>query len=375
MHASVPAYDPERLYRDAEAFVRQCYAELDREGEIEDRLATIEDSIAETGHYEHTSEELAHGARMAWRNSNRCIGRLFWQRLHVLDERDADDAEAVYDGLCRHLEYATNDGAIRPTITIFKPMVRGERQVRLWNYQLVRYAGYETDDGIVGDPDSVAFTEYCRSRGWEGERTEYDVLPLAIQLRDREPELFEVPDDLVTEVPIRHPDYEWFDDLELKWYGVPVVSNMRLEIGGLQYTAAPFNGWYVATEIGARNFADEYRYDVLPEVGDRMGLDTSRDRSLWKDEALVELNKAVVHSYDREGVTIVDHHTAARQFEEFEKREAEADREVTGDWTWLIPPLSPATTHVFHKKYDDTVRTPNYFYQDAPYEDGDTDVS
>ena len=372
MHAPVPAYDPVALYDEAAAFVRQCYAELDCEGEIDDRLAEIEASIAETGHYEHTFEELEHGARMAWRNSNRCIGRLFWRRLHVLDQREADDAEAVFEGLCRHLEYATNGGNVRPTISIFKPMICGERQVRIWNYQLVRYAGYETDDGIVGDPDSLAFTAYCQSRGWEGAGTEYDVLPLAIQLRDREPALFEVPDELIAEVPIRHPDYEWFDDLHLRWYGVPVVSNMRLEIGGLQYTAAPFNGWYVATEIGARNFADEDRYDVLPEVAGRMGLDTSRDRSLWKDEALVELNKAVIHSYDREGVTIVDHHTAARQFEEFEKREAENGREITGDWSWLIPPVSPATTHVFHRKYDDAVRTPNYFYQDAPFEAGET---
>ncbi len=369
MHAAVPEYDRDELRQQAETFVRQCYTELDKEGEIEPRLAEIRESIAETGHYEHTFEELEHGARMAWRNSNRCIGRLFWQALDVIDARDCDDAESVHEALCHHLEYATNGGDIRPTITLFEPMVRGERQVRIWNYQLVRYAGYETDDGVVGDPDELEFTAYCRLRGWEGEGTAFDVLPHVIQIRDREPELFEVPEDLVLEVPIRHPEYDWFEDLDLQWYAVPVVSNMRLEIGGLQYTAAPFNGWYMATEIAARNLADEDRYDMLPAVADGIGLDTSRQRSLWKDEAVVELNRAVLHSFERDGVTIVDHHTAAEQFEAFETREAEAGREVTGDWSWLIPPVSPATTHIFHKTYDNSIETPNFFYQEPPYED------
>ncbi|SDQ88565.1 nitric oxide synthase oxygenase [Natronobacterium texcoconense] len=368
MHAPVPEHDPTDLYAEAEAFVRECYTELEREDEIEPRLAEIRRSIAESGHYEHTPAELEHGARMAWRNSNRCIGRLFWKTLNVIDARDADDAESVSEELCRHLEVATNGGDVRPTITVFRPMIRGRQQVRLWNYQLIRYAGYETDDGIVGDPDELAFTEYCQSRGWEGEWTDYDVLPFVVQIDDEEPELFEVPDDLVLEVPIEHPDHDWFADLGLQWYGVPVVSNMRLEIGGLQYTAAPFNGWYMATEIAARNFADEDRYDMLPEVAARLGLDTERNRELWKDEATVELNRAVLHSYEQAGVKIVDHHTAAEQFEAFERREDEADREVTGDWSWLVPPVSPASTHIFHKTYDNRVDTPNFFYQDVPYE-------
>ena len=66
---------------------------------------------------------------------------------------------------------------------------------------------------------------------------------------------------------------------------------MCLEIGGVCYPAAPFNGWYMGTEIGARNLADHDRYNQLPEIAARMGLDTARDRSLWRDQALVELNR------------------------------------------------------------------------------------
>ena len=49
---------------------------------------------------------------------------------------------------------------------------------------------------------------------------------------------------------------------------------MRLEIGGIDYPMAPFNGWYMGTEIGARNLADQDRYNLLPKVAEIMELDT-----------------------------------------------------------------------------------------------------
>lgn len=57
--------------------------------------------------------------------------------------------------------------------------------------------------------------------------------------------------------------YEWFKDLNLRWYTVPAVSNMLLEIGGLEFTACPFNGWYMGTEIGVRDFCDTQHYNIL----------------------------------------------------------------------------------------------------------------
>ena len=78
---------------------------------------------------------------------------------------------------------------------------------------------------------------------------------------------------VLVEVPIEHPDYKWFGDLQIKWYAVPIISNMKLEIGGITYPAAPFNVWYMGTEIGARNLADEYLYNMLPKIGSLMGLD------------------------------------------------------------------------------------------------------
>ncbi|GGJ61936.1 nitric-oxide synthase [Anoxybacillus voinovskiensis] len=353
------------LWNEAEAFIRTCYQELGKNGiDTERRLTEIEREIALTGTYTHTYEELEHGAKMAWRNSNRCIGRLFWQTLHVFDARNVETEEEVAEQLFRHITFATNGGKIRPTITVFKP----DGEVRIWNHQLIRYAGYATELGVIGDSSSISFTKACEQMGWKGERTNFDLLPLVVQQKGKQPKWFDIPRELVLEVPIEHPEFVWFQDLQLKWYAVPIISDMCLEIGGIRYMAAPFNGWYMETEIGARNLADDYRYNMLPKIASCMGLDMSTNATLWKDKALIELNVAVLHSYKKAGVSIVDHHTAAQQFKRFEQKEQEVGRHVTGDWTWLIPPVSPATTHIFHKDYDNTTVTPNFFYQKRPYE-------
>ncbi|MDQ0816145.1 nitric-oxide synthase [Bacillus pumilus] len=358
----------EALWNEAEAFISLCYEELSKSNEEKAaRLHEIKQEIDSEGMYTHTQEELAHGAKMAWRNSNRCIGRLFWSTLQVHDCRHVKTEEEVKEALFHHIEYATNGGKIKPSITIFPPENHSQKEVVIYNHQLVRYAGYETEYGIIGDEASLELTKLCEAHGWKGEGTHFDILPLMFQLKDQPPVLYELPKEIVQEVEITHPEYEGFRDLGLKWYAVPIIADMKLEIGGIHYNAAPFNGWYMGTEIGARNLADENRYNMLKKVASILGLDTTKNASLWKDKAIVELNVAVLHSYREAGVTIVDHHTAAHQFKQFEKQEEKADRKLTGDWTWLIPPVSPAATHVFHKHYDNTIVKPNYFYQEKPY--------
>ncbi|KMY44116.1 nitric oxide synthase [Bacillus sp. FJAT-27916] len=352
----------ELLKEEAARFISNCYKELGKEQEIANRIKEIKEQINKTGTYEHTFEELVHGAKMAWRNSNRCIGRLFWNSLHVFDARDALDEDIIAEALFHHIRYATNDGRILPTITIFHP-----HRVRIFNHQLIRYAGYETEYGTIGDKQSIPFTKFCEQIGWEGQQGQYDLLPLVFSIDGYPPVWKPIKKELVKEVEIEHPEFS-LHHLNMKWYSVPIISDMRLEIGGISYHCAPFNGWYMGTEIGARNLADEDRYHFLPAVAELIGLDTSMNRYLWKDKALVELNIAVLHSFRKEGVTIVDHHTAAEQFKRFEQQEAKNARRVTGDWTWLIPPLSPAATHIFHQSYSDEIQTPNYFHQEAPYE-------
>lgn len=325
---------------------------------LTDRLKVIE----QVGSYIPTTEELTFGAKVAWRNSNKCIGRLFWQSLRVVDSRGLLDEHAIFESLLAHIQYATNGGKIRPTITVFEP-----GRVRIWNHQLIRYAGYETAGGVVGDPQSVAFTKVCESLGWQGEKTAFDVLPLVVQVDERKPQVYSIPQEYVLEVSIHHPERSEVEALSMKWYAVPIISSMRFQMAGIDFQAAPFNGWYMGTEIGARNLADTDRYNMLPAMAEILGLDMTKQASLWRDRALVELNIAVLHSFKEDGVSIVDHHTAAQQFKLFEEAEEEAGRKLSGNWSWLIPPLSPAATHIFHKQYVNVYNTPNYFYQKPPY--------
>jgi nitric-oxide synthase len=142
---------------------------------------------------------------------------------------------------------------------------------------------------------------------------------------------------------------------------------MALKIGGIVYPFAPFNGFYMGTEIGARNLADRDRYNVLPDVARIFQLETSNNRTLWRDRALVELNRAVLHSFDKAGITIGDHHKLGEQFEAFCKAEEKTGKEVSGDWSWLNPPMSPSQTPQFHREFKNKVeRHTNFFYQPEP---------
>ena len=92
---------------------------------------------------------------------------------------------------------------------------------------------------------------------------------------------------------------------------------MIFATGSENYPASPFNGWYMGTEIGARDLGDKDRYNQLPIIADRLGLDTRTDNNLWKDHALLTLNEAVLWSFNEDGVRIVDHHTASKEFSSF----------------------------------------------------------
>jgi nitric-oxide synthase len=366
--ASVPARrsssaaDP----KEAEEFLRQFHTEQPEQPvPFTARLRQVLIEIDNTGAYRHTSEELAFGARVAWRNSSRCIGRLYWNSLRVMDRRDAKTPEAIYRCLCEHLRQATNAGRSRPVISIFAPDTPERAAPRVWNDQLIRYAGYRRQDGtILGDPALVDFTEAVCRLGWSAPQGLFDVLPLVIETADDKPQIFELPSDLILEVPIIHPEHPQIADLALRWYAVPAISNMRLRIGGIDYPLAPFNGWYMGSEIGARNLVDEDRFDLLLTVAECLGLDISSEITLWRDRALVELNVAVLHSFTTAGVTISNHHTESRHFLTHLAREGRNGRTVSADWSWIVPPISGGITPVFHRYYDDTEQRPNFYLDD-----------
>ncbi|MDP9208300.1 MAG: nitric oxide synthase oxygenase [Actinomycetota bacterium] len=351
----------------AEEFLALYEAENPAARPIGPRVEEVRAQIERYGTYAHTAAELTFGARAAWRNSSRCIGRLYWRSLRVRDRRHVTAAAQVAAEAFTHLREATNGGRVRPTLTVFAPNTPERPGPRIWNEQLIRYAGYRQSDGtVIGDPRYADFTDAVRDLGWPGgPGTPFDVLPLVVQVPGKRPRLFDLPKDVVLEVPLRHPCYPWFAQLGLRWHAVPAISNMCLEIGGLCYPAAPFNGWYMGTEIGARNLADIHRYDVAPIVAGWLGLDTATERSLWRDRVLVELNIAVLHSFDAAGVIIADHHTESRRFLTHLAREERAGRITPADWSWIVPPISGAATAVFHRYYDNADLRPNYVHH--PY--------
>ncbi len=328
---------------------------------LQSRLNQIREELLIKSSYWQTTAELTYGAKVAWRNNARCIGRLFWKELIVKDLRHLQTAEEVFAACVEHLDLGTNNGKIQPIISIFKP------GIRILNPFLIRYAGYKQEnDRIIGDPASVNFTKLVQNLGWQGKGSAYDLLPLVIHIPGQLPQLFDLPPEVVMEVSISHPEYDWFEELNLKWYALPVVADKELSLGGISYTCCPFNGWYMGSEIGSRNFADSDRYNMLPIIAEKMGLNTNSQMSLWKDRALVELNIAILHSFTKQGITIVDHHTASRQFMQHIKKEAKLGRKVPADWGWIVPPISGSATEVFHQEFNNEFLLPNFVDRSQP---------
>ncbi|RDI29607.1 nitric-oxide synthase [Lentzea flaviverrucosa] len=294
----------------AEEFVRMFHAAHSDAGSLSARIAQVRAEITETGTYRHTTNELAYGARIALRDSGWCTSGVPWRRLKVRDLRGYRNAAAVAGECVEHLRLSTNGGEIRPLVTVFAPDAPGSPGPVIWNEQLIRYAGYA--DGM-GDRRYTQFTETMQGMGWRPpvRRSRFDLLPLVVETQHEGPRLFTLPSEIVHEVPLEHPTLPWFGEMGLRWHAVPVISNMRLSIGGVHYPAAPFNSWFVGAEIGTRSLADEGAYGVAREVADALGLDTSSERTLWRDLATVHLNAAVLHSFDKAAVTITDHHAEA----------------------------------------------------------------
>ena len=347
----------------AEEFIASYHAENPQAGPVRNRIDWVRAEIGATGTYQHTTGELTFGARVAWRNSARCIGRLYWQSLRVRDLRAVRDADRIADHCVRHLQEATNGGRIRPVISVFPPDRPDAPAPRIYNEQLVRYAGYAQLDGsVLGDPRYTGFTNTVINMGWQppAMRSAFDVLPLLIETPQDGQRLYTLPEQVVLEVPLRHPELDWFADLGLRWHAVPAISNMRLVIGGVGYPAAPFSGWYLGTEIGARNLVDVDRYNLLETIAEQLGLDRSSEATLWRDRAAVEINRAVLHSFAEDGVTIADHHTESKRFLTHLAKEERAGRRCPAEWSWIVPPLSGGLTPVFHRYYDAEVSGPGF---------------
>lgn len=326
------------------------------------RRAEVLRSLRRENWYEHTADELAFGARVAWRNSARCIGRLFWKSLEVIDCRAVTDSDEMASRLFAQMRMAHAGDRVTPIISVFPPMKGDASPTYAENAQLIQYAGYlDPSGGVIGDPQNLEFTRIARSLGWQAPEPHgpFDVLPLMLRTPGGGRLIYSLPEDLIREVPIRHPSRAGLDGLGLRWYAVPFVSDMILSIGSIDYPCAPFNGFYQGTEIASRNLVDSARYDLLAAAASAMGID--RSERLWKDETLTELNRAVLHSFDQAGVSICDHHAASEWHLTFVRTEQAAARAVAGDWAWIVPPQASAACPVFHLPMSDQSDVPNFY--------------
>jgi len=310
------------------------------------RWAEVRRQIGRSGSYIHTPEELAYGARLAWRNSGRCIGRLYWESLDVIDCRHLTDPEAMQAQILRHLDDAFGDGRIRSVISVFAPATGSTLPAWIESPQIAQYACHQLADGtFLGDRQNLEATRIALSMGWKAPPTpgRFDLLPYLMRDAADRRHLCRLPEGAVREVTIAHPKHGALSALGLKWYAVPLVSNMILTVGGIDYPCAPFSGFYMGTEIASRNLADARRHDLLADVA--RALDLPMEASgpgLWRDTALT---------------------TASDQFMTFHAREQAQGRRVAADWRWIVPPQAAPACEVFHLRMRNFHPVPN-FYRD-----------
>ena len=77
----------------------------------------------------------------------------------------------------------------------------------------------------------------------------------------------------------------------------------------------------------------------------------------------LEVNTAVLHSYNRDNVAIVDHHTNSEQFMDHFNREHLERGGCPTDWVWVVSPEGAGLTSVFHQEMLNYRLTPAYDYQ------------
>src|ERR1700727_2167325 len=203
----------------AERFITLFHGENPGAGTLSARMQQVSSEVKAHGTYWHTPEELAFAARVAWRNSSRCIGRLYWRTLRVRDLRQVKAADQIAAECATHLREATNGGDIRPMITVFAPDAPRRPGPRILNSQLVGYAGQQSGRAVVGDPAHLEITSLAGELGWRASdpTSRFDLLPLIIQSPGSPLAWFELPPDAVLEVPLRHPNLAWFGELGLRW--------------------------------------------------------------------------------------------------------------------------------------------------------------
>jgi nitric oxide synthase oxygenase domain/subunit len=285
------------IQQEAVDFLRECrdhqviesYLELDKRirealvqisntaivSTITDRDGNLSQGLAGGTWYQHPAE-LEYGLRAAWRNARRCIMRSEHEHLALCDLRRVKSSREMARTIVKGIQAAFNRGHILPTAFVFPPRLPSQRGPMIWNNQILAFAGYRQEDGsVLGDPANIGLTQSMIEFGWKPPMTKsrWDILPLITMAENDVPYMMELPLELQRTVQITHPQYKKeFQDLDLRWVLAPALSRLGFDIGGNQYTATPFIGWFMDSEIGVRNLADSFRYNALPDIVEALKL-------------------------------------------------------------------------------------------------------
>ncbi|CAB3366830.1 Hypothetical predicted protein [Cloeon dipterum] len=83
----------EEVLRLARDFMDQYFASIRRLNSAahQSRWAQVCKEVDESGTYQLTNTELVYGAKLAWRNSSRCIGRIQWSKLQFCTQLPPPD--------------------------------------------------------------------------------------------------------------------------------------------------------------------------------------------------------------------------------------------------------------------------------------------
>lgn len=206
------------------------------------------------------------------------------------------------------------------------------------------------DGTILGDPARKQITQDIIALGWTPPcpKTKWDILPIVAMAENDEPAIGILPKEITELVHITHPSYPTIDSLNLNWVKFAALSRLGFDIGGVQYTASPFIGWWMDAEIGVRNLADTFRYNALPSIVKAIGWkETStpfedlpeHERLLWLSRAQTELNYAVHYSFLKAGVTCISTLAASESWCAFDDQHLkEKGYRLPADPYWLSPP-------------------------------------
>ena len=87
-----PANSPlprDQMLQQAEDFINEYYQDRENHEKPgvgkEERTIEVMRQLKSVESYTLTEDELTWGARTAWRNASRCVARIIWKKLRVLD--------------------------------------------------------------------------------------------------------------------------------------------------------------------------------------------------------------------------------------------------------------------------------------------------